>query len=84
MIRVTVGYAGGVAVNPSCEDICVGSTGHTEAAEVKFDPDVVTYRELLPLFWRVHDPTQLNRQGPDVGTQYLIGLSQSREPSQRR
>ena len=65
-----VGYTGGHTDNPSYYDVCSDTTGHAEAVEVEFDPEQVPYDELLDLFWRSHDPTQGNRQGPDVGSQY--------------
>ena len=65
-----VGYTGGRTDNPSYHDVCSGTTGHAEAVEVEFDPEQVSYEELLDLFWRSHDPTQGNGQGPDVGSQY--------------
>ena len=70
VVSATSGYAGGTVENPSYQDVCTGTTGHAEVVEVKFDPTVVSYEELLDVFWRNHDPTTLNRQGPDVGTQY--------------
>ena len=65
-----VGYSGGTLGNPTYQDVCTGTTGHAEVVEVEFDPDQVAFETLLDLFWQCHDPTTLNRQGPDVGTQY--------------
>ena len=67
---VTSGYAGGHVENPSYRQVCSGDTGHAEVVQVEYDSDVITYDELLEVFFATHDPTQLNRQGPDVGTQY--------------
>jgi len=68
--RVESGYAGGSVSNPSYQQVCMGTTGHAEVVRVTYDPSVVSYRDLLGVFFSTHDPTQLNRQGADVGTQY--------------
>jgi len=68
--KTQVGYSGGHSKNPSYEDVCSGSTGHAEAVQVDYDPSQISYSTLLEVFWKCHNPTTLNRQGPDVGTQY--------------
>jgi peptide-methionine (S)-S-oxide reductase len=68
--RTEVGYEGGTLENPTYEDVCSHTTGHAEVVEVTYDPDQISYKELLDVFWAKHDPTQLNRQGWDIGDQY--------------
>ncbi len=65
-----VGYSGGIFKNPTYENVCSGKTGHAEVVQVKYDPNEVSYEQLLNVFWNSHDPTTLNRQGPDIGEQY--------------
>jgi len=72
--RVIPGYTGGQAPNPSYRDVCTGTTGHAEAVQITFDPDVISYRELLEIFFSVHDPTTLNYQDADYGTQYRSAI----------
>jgi peptide-methionine (S)-S-oxide reductase len=70
VVAVMPGYAGGTAENPTYEQVCTGTTGHAEVAQITFDPKKISYERLLETFWQAHDPTTLNRQGADVGTQY--------------
>ncbi|MBC5811021.1 MAG: peptide-methionine (S)-S-oxide reductase MsrA [Candidatus Eremiobacteraeota bacterium] len=70
VLDVTSGYSGGTTVKPSYEQVCSHRTGHAEVVMVRFDPSLVSYERLLDVFWELHDPTQMNRQGPDVGDQY--------------
>ena len=70
VIDAVSGYCGGTVENPTYEQVCTGCTGHAETVEISYDPSRVTFAELLETFWTMHDPTTLNRQGPDVGTQY--------------
>ena len=74
VMDVVSGYTGGELDNPSYQDICTGTSGHAEVVEITFDPAVISYPELLNYFWRLHDPTTLNRQGPDMGTQYRSAI----------
>jgi len=70
VVDVVSGYAGGTTENPSYQDVCSGTTGHAEVVQVTYDADVISYDEILEIYWKTHDPTTLNRQGNDVGTQY--------------
>lgn len=74
VLSVESGYTGGTVENPSYEQVCTGNTGHAEAIRIEFDPDIVSYDDILDIFFHIHDPTQLNRQGNDVGTQYRTAI----------
>jgi peptide-methionine (S)-S-oxide reductase len=70
VVKVESGYSGGKVENPTYEEVCTGTTGHAEVTQITYDPSIITFDELLEVFWKTHDPTTLNRQGNDVGTQY--------------
>lgn len=74
VLDAAAGYEGGHMANPTYKDVCTDATGHAEVVEIEFDPYRVSYEKLLDAFWQLHDPTQVNRQGPDVGTQYRSAI----------
>jgi peptide-methionine (S)-S-oxide reductase len=74
VVSTRVGYTGGSVPNPTYQMVCADNTGHAEAIEIEFDPNVVSYSELLNIFWQIHDPTTLDRQGPDEGSQYRSSI----------
>ena len=84
VLKATSGYSGGQKANPSYEEVCTGETGHAECLQVIYDPSVITYDELLEVFWEVHDPTTLNRQGNDVGTQYRSAIFYRNEEQRQK
>jgi peptide-methionine (S)-S-oxide reductase len=83
VVATEVGYAGGHTENPTYREVCAHGTGHAEVLKVEFDPEVVTFDQLLEVFWAMHDPTQVNRQGPDVGDQYRSAIFTSSDEQQR-
>ena len=83
VVDVVSGYAGGSVPNPSYRMVCTGKTGHAEVVRVEYDPARVSFEQLVELFWRIHDPTTLNRQGPDIGTQYRSVVFYSDENERR-
>ncbi len=74
VVKIESGYSGGSVPNPTYEAVCTGQTGHAECTQITFDPKIISFKELLEVFWKTHDPTTLNRQGNDVGTQYRSAI----------
>jgi peptide-methionine (S)-S-oxide reductase len=84
VLKVTSGYAGGQVDNPTYKQVCTGETGHAECVQIQYEPNKISYDELLEVFWQVHDPTTLNRQGADVGTQYRSVIFYHNEEQRRK
>ena len=84
VVKTVSGYAGGHVAHPSYEQVCTGTTGHAESLEIIYDPSVITFDELLEVFWEVHDPTTLNRQGNDEGTQYRSAIFYHNEEQRQK
>lgn len=74
VVNTAVGYSGGHLKNPTYKEVCSDQTGHAEVVQVEYNPEIVSYEKLLDVFWQIHDPTTLNRQGPDIGTQYKSAI----------
>jgi len=83
VVSTRVGYLGGDTPNPSYKMVCTGTTGHAEVIEISFDPEIITFDTLLDVFWQIHDPTTLNQQGPDRGTQYRSAVFYHNEEQQQ-
>ena len=80
---VVSGYSNGLTKNPTYQDVCTGNTGHAEVCKITYNPDIVTFQELLTVLFQIHDPTTLNRQGGDIGTQYRSGIFYTSEKQKR-
>jgi peptide-methionine (S)-S-oxide reductase len=83
IVASRVGYTGGTVENPTYQQVCSDTTGHAEAVELTFDPELISYQQLLEIFWQSHDPTQFNRQGPDFGSQYRSAIFYTTEEQRR-
>lgn len=83
ILETSVGYTGGTTENPTYKEVCTGSTGHAEAIEIIFDPSIITFKQILDYFFRMHNPTTMNRQHNDIGTQYRSGIFYTNEEQKR-